>query len=54
MGGRAREAPSIAAALIRTAHQANGALLLGLTTATAVLAKILYRYVVPGAEPKAA
>jgi cytochrome c oxidase assembly protein subunit 15 len=54
MGGRAREAPSVAAALIRTAHQANGALLLGLTTATAVLAKILCRYVAPAAEPKAA
>jgi cytochrome c oxidase assembly protein subunit 15 len=45
MGGREREAPSIAAALIRTAHQANGAILLGLTTAAAVLAKLLSRQV---------
>jgi cytochrome c oxidase assembly protein subunit 15 len=32
-GGTGREAPTAAAALLRTAHQANGALLLGLATA---------------------
>jgi Cytochrome oxidase assembly protein len=53
MGGLQKEAPSLGAALIRTAHQANGALLLGLTTAAAVLAKLLYRYVTP-AEPATA
>jgi cytochrome c oxidase assembly protein subunit 15 len=54
MGGTAREAPNLAAALIRTAHQANGALLLGLTTAAAVLAKVLYRNVVPAKAPEMA
>ncbi len=51
MGGREREAPSIAAALIRTAHQANGALLLGLTMATTVLARLLYRQIAPAQKP---
>jgi cytochrome c oxidase assembly protein subunit 15 len=54
MGGLQKEAPSLAAALIRTAHQANGALLLGLTTAAAVLAKLLYRHVAPPEPAKAA
>jgi cytochrome c oxidase assembly protein subunit 15 len=54
MGGLQKEAPSVAAALIRTAHQANGALLLGLTTAAAVLAKLLYRHVAPPEAAKAA
>lgn len=54
MGGMQKEAPSVAAALIRTAHQANGALLLGLATGAAVLAKLLYRFVAPPEAAKAA
>jgi len=41
IGGREREAASIAQALIRTAHQANGALLLTVVTAATVMAKRL-------------
>jgi len=40
----------VSQALLRTAHQANGALLLGLATAAAVLAKMIYR----AAHPKPA
>jgi cytochrome c oxidase assembly protein subunit 15 len=47
MGGRAREAETIAQAILRTSHQANGALLLALATAATVLAKLLYKQVVP-------
>jgi hypothetical protein len=38
-----REAASIGEALVRTAHQANGAALLGLTTALALLARQAWR-----------
>jgi cytochrome c oxidase assembly protein subunit 15 len=41
VGGRERESASVAQALIRTAHQANGALLLTVATAAAVMAKRL-------------
>ncbi len=42
MGG---EAESVGRVLLRTAHQANGAVLLGLVTGLAVLAKMVYRSV---------
>ncbi len=44
LGGKAREPDMVAQALLRTAHQANGALLLGVTTGAAVLATLLYRH----------
>jgi heme a synthase len=43
LGGSERVPGMVSQSLLRTAHQANGALLLGLATAAAVLAKMIYR-----------
>ncbi|HYE62780.1 MAG TPA: COX15/CtaA family protein [Phycisphaerales bacterium] len=43
MGGSGRVPELVSQSLLRTAHQANGAVLLGVATAAAVVAKMVYR-----------